>query len=46
MGDEDVPAAEQETPELIEADVADGDDVPDMSEGVPQDHEPAEGSPS
>lgn len=55
MSEEQVPATqpgdpplepESETTELVAATVADGDEVPDVSEGVPQDHAPSEGSPS
>jgi hypothetical protein len=35
-----------ETPELVNATTADGGDVPDTSEGVPQHQHPVEGAPS
>jgi hypothetical protein len=37
---------EAETLELVVANTADGAEVPDTSEGLPQEHGPAEGAPS
>ena len=40
------PEPEAETEELLAATGADGDDIDDTSEGVPQDHRPPDGAPS
>jgi hypothetical protein len=40
------PVRESETTELLDATMLDGADVPDTSDGVPQDHTPMEGAPS